>query len=218
VALHDTSPLGTDSLCERLARGETDALVELWRRHGPKMREITAGYLRGKDALTRLYDEDEFLDQTYCHLAGMAARGELATILKSDRAFWMVFGRVLRREILNEWQRVVAYKRTGALNHPTDDERPEHGSFRQAPTPETSSIDLDLMASRLDGPEASAIHAEIHQLLFECLTAQEHWIVDRKLEGITVREIADRLGVSERTIARRLEEVRRIWAESGLLQ
>lgn len=72
---------------------------------------------------------------------------------------------------------------------------------------------LDAASSPEEGPEASAQQAErvrlLHQLLMQLDEAKREVFILAELEGLTLAEIAEALGVNANTVASRLRAARR---------
>ena len=73
---------------------------------------------------------------------------------------------------------------------------------------------LDLLAGPEPTPEFAAMVAEEFQRLLDAL--EDDGLRDvavRRMEGYTCDEIDDRLGCARRTVARRLDLIRKTWLE-----
>jgi ECF sigma factor len=58
---------------------------------------------------------------------------------------------------------------------------------------------------------------DIMRRLFERLDEEQALVAEFRLANYRIPEIVAKTGLSRRTIARRLKEIRRIWDRSGLL-
>jgi RNA polymerase sigma factor (sigma-70 family) len=76
--------------------------------------------------------------------------------------------------------------------------------------------DLEQFLSREPTPEMAAQMAERYRRLLESLGDRDLELVAVwRMEGLTVKEIADRLEYDERTIKRKLNIIRGIWEQEG---
>ena len=76
--------------------------------------------------------------------------------------------------------------------------------------------DLEQLLSRVPTPEMAAQLAEDYRRLLDSLGDRElESVAVWRMEGLTVKEIADRLEYDERTIKRKLNIIRGIWEQEG---
>jgi RNA polymerase sigma factor (sigma-70 family) len=208
--------LDTGDLFERFVIGENRAFGEIWRRHYRRMRAIARRYLQPYRELRSRYEADDFLDDVVGRLTKKALRGELVRIGSSGE-FWALFRKVLRQCIREEHQRLRAGKRGGEGMNPPVGEGKRYSLFGWRGPDVPIAEDLDLIGSGDPDPEILAMTEETIGRLFDLLDEEQALISHLRLALFTVPEIKERTGLSERTIARRLKEIRRIWKRSGLL-
>jgi len=81
-----------------------------------------------------------------------------------------------------------------------------------------SPDDFNLYESGLPAPEVHAIGQELTAILLGLTDTDHRTIASMPLDGNTIAGIAARLGLSLRTVNRRLEAIRDAWASSGLIE
>jgi RNA polymerase sigma-70 factor (ECF subfamily) len=127
-----------------------------------------------------------------------------------------VWGSFFRRmqagpEVFEDPQNLVAFLARSAKNKVIDEYR-RASSLKQDVRLEESIWEgarpRDLVAD-LDTPSEVAQAGEAYGRLRDLLPEDRHSILELKAEGLTNREIGARLGVSERTVRRVFEELRR---------
>jgi DNA-directed RNA polymerase specialized sigma24 family protein len=85
-----------------------------------------------------------------------------------------------------------------------------------APGDSTGDPFLDQVADAEPTPEFAAMVAEEYQRLLAKLESDElRRVALDRMEGYTTDEIAERLSVARRTVARRLDLIRRTWEDEG---
>jgi DNA-directed RNA polymerase specialized sigma24 family protein len=82
--------------------------------------------------------------------------------------------------------------------------------------PGEAGPDLEQFLSREPTPEMAAQMAEDYRSLLDSLGDRElEWVAVWRMEGLTVEEIAARLGYVTRSIKRKLQTIRAIWEQGG---
>jgi RNA polymerase sigma factor (sigma-70 family) len=212
----DLVEIDTGDLFERFVCGENRAFGEIWRRHYRRMRAIAGRYLQPYRELGSRYEADDFLDEVVGRLTKKALRGEVVRVGSSGE-FWTLFRKVLRQCIREEHQRLCAGKRGGDGAKPPVRAGKRYILFGGRRADDAVAEDLDLIGAGDPDPELLAMTEETIGRLFDLLDEEQALISHLRLALFTVPEIAERTGLSERTIARRLKEIRRIWERAGLL-
>ena len=76
--------------------------------------------------------------------------------------------------------------------------------------------DVDLYLLGVPSEEVKLISREIIAQFLDMLGAEQRMVMEMRLDRFSIPEIAIKLGRSERTIDRRLDEIRTIWSAPGL--
>jgi RNA polymerase sigma factor (sigma-70 family) len=204
--------MDTKDLLERIICGESQAIGEIWRRHYGRMHELATRSLRRYRGLSRRYEADEFLHDVVGRLTKLAVRGKLRVDTSLADDFWLLFRDVLRQSIRDEVQRISAIKRGGNGSKNPDREGKRRAAFQGPRVGPAVPEDLDMIESRELGPEPLAMLDEVMQRLFDRLNEQQKLVLTYRLSLMDIPEIAEKTGLSERTISRHVKEIQRIYS------
>lgn len=187
-----------------LKAGDDAAAQPLWERYFARLVQLARAKLRATRRPGAVEDEEDAALSAFNSFCAGAARGRFP--LLSDRDdLWRLLVVITARKACAQVQRRTRRKRGGGLN--VYDESALPGS-------ETDELPagLDLMAGSEPTPEFAAMVAEEYRRLLDGLNDDglRQVALDR-MEGYTNDEIADRLGCARRTVARRLDLIRKIW-------
>ena len=148
-------------------------------------------------------EEDVALSVLRCLYEG-AARGQFAELVNRGE-LWQLLAAITGRKVIDQQRRLNQQKRGGgrvrgdSVMHGNDDDR--------------SSVGFDQFGGDAATPEVLAIAAEEFQRLMLLLDDDRlRQIAQCKLEGYTNEEIGQRLGLACRSIERKLQRIRQIWA------
>ena len=127
--------------------------------------------------------------------------------LNDRNNLWSLLAKITARKAINERAKQRAQKRGGGI----------------APLPinaqaDTSAAGLDPMDDDLGPDFVVTMEEQLHQLMDMLPDETVRKIASRKLEGWTNAEIAEELGVVERTIERKLSLVRSCWQSNDEAQ
>jgi DNA-directed RNA polymerase specialized sigma24 family protein len=187
-----------------LKGGDFTAAQPLWEKYFQRLvrlahRKLQQAHHAGTDAAA----EDAALSafDSFCRAA---AEGHFPQL--SDRNdLWRLLVALTIRKATDQIRRERRQKRGGGRVLGAADLSPDHlddgaAIFDQVVGPEPT-------------PEFAAMVAEEYRRLLGVLGEEDlRQIAVWKLEGFTVGEIAGRLGCARRTVARRLEVIRRLWS------
>jgi RNA polymerase sigma factor (sigma-70 family) len=209
--------LDSDALIRRYVRGDDLALGEIWRRYQGRMRAMATYYLRRYRDLGRHYDADDAVCEAMHRLAQRAHGAEHVDRITCSNDFWLFFRNLLRQCIRDECDRQAAIKRGGGGS-----KRRSRDGARRSPSGRPSTDgdvadNLQAVASREPSPESVVLGEELTWRLMGLLDDEQRLIAGLRLSGRSVPEIVRETGRSERTVFRRLTEIRQIWGRSGLL-
>jgi len=177
---------------EYLAQGDEVAARRLSDRYFEKMVGLARAKLK---RMRRPGAQEDAEDAAISALKNFcrAARGGRFPLLKDRNDLWALLITITERKVLDLVERDVRKKRGGGIT-------PAGGSvLERLPAPEPT-------------PEEAAIMVEQFQRLLDLLDNQTlRQIALWRLEGATNDEIARRLGCARRTVANRLELIRKRW-------
>ncbi|WP_145276756.1 ECF-type sigma factor [Tautonia plasticadhaerens] len=185
----------------QLKAGDPDAAQPLWERYFERLvrlarQKLVAGRRRGGDE-----DEEDAALSAFDSFCAGAARGRFP-LLGDREDLWRLLVVITARKAGAQAQRRRARKRGGDLH------RVEAPAAQEA-----DGLDLERLAGPEPTPEFAAMVAEEYERLLEALGDDDlRRVAVWRLEGLTNDEIADRLGCARRTVARRLDLIRKIWS------
>ena len=186
----------------QLEAGDEDAARLLWQRYYRELVELARA--RFGTTPRRVADEEDVaLSVLRCLYEG-AARGQFAELVNRGE-LWQLLAAITGRKVIDQQRRLTQQKRGGgrvrgdSVVHGNDDDR--------------SSVGFDQFGGEAATPEVLAIAAEEFQRLMLLLDDDRlRQIAQCKLEGYTNEEIGQRLGLACRSIERKLQRIRQIWA------
>ena len=190
-------------LIERIVQqGDEGAAQALFDRYFGQLIRVAAKKLGG--APRGAEDEEDVVVSALDSFITRARDSEFPQ-LNDRHNLWPLLLKITERKAINQRKRQLAQKRgqgkvfgERALRPSGDDSQPAGFATVQAPDPT---------------PERIAELEEQCRLLLNSLESEQLRTVARlKLEGYTSKEIADRLGVVERTVERKLRLIRNQWA------
>jgi RNA polymerase sigma factor (sigma-70 family) len=188
----------------QVKQGNNDhAQQELWNRYFRRLAGLARKLLRG--APQRVEDEEDVVLNALDSFFRGARIGRFPDL--HDRTdLWPLLVKITARKAFNQLDKERAQKRGG-------------GRVRGESVFLDGGADEDLagieqVVGEEPSPQFAAQVAEQCERLLAMLEDDELRTIARlKLEGFTNPEIAQRLGVVERTVERRLSRIRRQWAE-----
>ena len=186
----------------QLEAGDEDAARLLWQRYYRELVELARA--RFGTTPRRVADEEDVaLSVLRCLYEG-AARGQFAELVNRGE-LWQLLAAITGRKVIDQQRRLTQQKRGGgrvrgdSVVHGNDDDR--------------SSVGFDQFGGDAPTPEVLSIAAEEFQRLMLLLDDDRlRQIAQCKLEGYTNEEIGQRLGLACRSIERKLQRIRQIWA------
>ena len=186
----------------QLEAGDEAAARLLWQHYYRELVELARA--RFGTTPRRVSDEEDVaLSVLRCLYEG-AARGQFAELVNRGE-LWQLLAAITGRKVIDQQRRLTQQKRGGgrvrgdSVIHGNDDDR--------------SSVGFDQFGGDAPTPEVLAIAAEEFQRLMALLDDDRlRQIAQCKLEGCTNEEIGHRLGLACRSIERKLQRIRQIWA------
>ena len=168
--------------------GDEEAAASLWHRYFDSLVRHALGSLRWDT----IYDEEDLAASVFTDLFAAAQGGSFTELAGRDE-LWRLLLHIARNKLISRHRYVNAARRGG-----------KQVSLENAPEP---ADDIE------PGPAYSAAVADECERLLNLLDSDElREIALLRFEGHTVEETAAQTGRGRRTILRRLEMIRRIWA------
>jgi DNA-directed RNA polymerase specialized sigma24 family protein len=181
-----------------LKGGDRDAAQRLWEAYFGRLVGIARGRLRS--APRRAADEEDVALSAFESFYRRAEEGRFPKLQDRDDLWQLLFVLTVRK----------------AINLVRHEGRESRGGGRVQGLADLEGLGADGLLGAEPSPELAAQMTEECQRLLdrlgdETLRSVALW----KMEGYTNREIADRLGCVDQTVARKLRAVRRIWSGGG---
>ncbi len=190
-----------------LKAGDADAAQKLWQRYFETLVRLARDRLRG--APRTVADEEDAALSAFDSFVRGAARGRYPRLDDRDD-LWKLLVVITERKAIDQAHRERRQKRGG-------------GKIRSiAGAVDTASLSLEgelvCLAGAEPTPEFAAQVADECRRLLGVLRDESLRVVARlRMEGYSNKEVAGQLGCSLRTIARKVELIRRSWlAEDGI--
>jgi RNA polymerase sigma-70 factor (ECF subfamily) len=184
---------GNSELADVLARirgGDEEAARELLLRYEPEVRLVVRRQL--PRLLRSRFDSLDFMQSVwgdFFHRVRHGAPAEFA----DPRHLVGFLARAAKNKVIDQYRRAASQKQDMHREEPiwSDGQRPR-----------------ELAAAGASPSEVAEAHEALDRLL-DLLPEDRRHVVALKAEGLSSREIGDRLGLSERTVQRVLEDLRR---------
>jgi DNA-directed RNA polymerase specialized sigma24 family protein len=187
-----------------LKAGELAAAERLWRRYADSLLEVARKNLR--DAPKVGGDEHDIAQSVFRNICSGAAEGRFRDVRNRDELWWLLLT-ITRQKVVDHIRRETAAKRGGGKVIRESDVPGD---------PDDSVFTLDAIVADDPTPEFVAILEEETQRLMGLLRDDLlRQVALARIEGYTVPEIAQMVGVSTRSIERKLKLIRNSWASHG---
>lgn len=180
--------------------GDLAAAQPLWERYFGKLVVLARGKLRRLNKTGAEEDEEDAALSAFNSFCEGAAQGK--------------FPKLDDREDL--WRLLVVITARKAIAQADRQRRLKRGGGKVATEADRGPLGLDVLAGSDPTPEFAAMVAEEYQRLLDVLGDDDlRKVAVSRMEGYTNDEIAEQLGCARRTVARRLDLIRKIWLEGG---
>jgi DNA-directed RNA polymerase specialized sigma24 family protein len=196
-------------LLESLKAGDEMAALQVWALYRTRLEAL----VRHRLGISRIRclenEEDLALSTFHCLIAG-AASGQFSEF-RTLKDLWKLLAAIARRKSKSQKAHAQRLKRGGDGGQRDDPSPPG-----RLPAVENGSpmVPVDREAS----PSDQALLADLKEYFLEQLRDDTlRKVAELRLDGHSNREIAGQLGCSERTVERKLERIRWVWIERGLL-
>ena len=188
-----------------LQAGNQDAARFLWDRYFERLVRLARVRLRPARRSGEADEEDVALSAFDSFCAG-TAEGRFPDLAGRDE-LWRLLVVITARKAAAQarWQ---ARKKRGGGRVVDEADLPAPGSSEEIGL-------LDRVVGREPTPEFALMVAEEYRNLLAALGDETlRQVATRRMEGYTTEEIADQLDCARRTVARRLDLIRKIWSEN----
>ncbi len=177
-----------------LKEGGDSAAQHLWERYFQRLVQLACARLSPTRRSGAVEDEEDAALSAFDSFCRGAAAGRFPRLADRDD-LWRLLVVITIRKICGQLDRQNARKRGG-----------------DRLTGDSDRLGADQITAREPTPELAALVADEYQRLREELgnEALRH-VLDLRLEGYTLEEIAARLNCAERTVIRKLDVIRQIW-------
>ncbi len=185
----------------KLQRGEDADTSFLWRRFYVRLKFLVKDRLRTQ--FGALSDEEDVALDSLSELFRGLLDGKYPS-LDSREAFWRLLVTVSTRNVIDEINKEKRLKRGGGKVFP-------ESTF--STLEDESAALFEQIASSTEAPDVQMMISERCTELLESLSDEQlQAIAIMRTAGTTNQEIADSLGMSLRSVERRLAEIRKCWA------
>jgi DNA-directed RNA polymerase specialized sigma24 family protein len=198
-----TTSLSVSQWMTELKKGSADAAQRLWERYAGQLVELAQRRL--KDVPKLVADEEDIAASVFHSLCRGAAAGRFQKIESRDDLWWLLLA-ITKQKVADHVRRETAQKRGGGR---TQSESCLNGGFD-----DSTAFGLDRLMSADPTPEFVVMLQEQNERLLGLLR-DDHLrkIAIFRIEGFTIPEIADGLRVSTRSVERKLQLIRGVWAK-----
>ena len=173
----------------RIQMGDEDAARELLRRYESEVRLVVRRQL--PRLLRSRFDSLDFLQSVWGSFFRRVRNGPAE--FEDSRHLVAFLARAAKNKVIDEYRRAASRKQDVHREEPLwgDGSRPKD------------------VAADTDSPSEVAEAREVFGRLRELLPEDRRTILEMKAEGLSSRDIGEKLGISERTVQRVLEDLRR---------
>ena len=178
---------------EALKDGDEEAARQLWQRYFDRL--VRLAHQRLGSAPRRAADEEDVALSVFRCLCSGAARGKFDELADRDE-LWSLLVTMTARKVIDQQRAAAQQKRGGG--------KVRGESIFTGRSDAGLSAGIDQVIGQDPTPEFLALLADEHQQLMAALDDDtERQIAMWKMEGLTNEEIAERLGVTRRSVQRR---------------
>jgi RNA polymerase sigma-70 factor (ECF subfamily) len=174
---------------KRIQAGDEGAARELLQRFEPEVRLVVRRQL--PRLLRSRFDSLDFLQSVWGSF--FRRMRDAPTDFEDSRHLVAFLARAAKNKVIDE------YRRAASLKNDMHREEPLWGEGRRPKE----------VADPIDSPSEVAQAHEVFDRLHALLPEERRTMLELKAQGLSSKDIGERLGVSERTVQRVLEELRR---------
>lgn len=198
-------PVPNDILVKWLAalrNGNEQIAEKLWQQLFPRLVDLAQKKLQGSSR--RVNDEEDIALSVFDRMCRNVDRSALRQV-NDDDELWQVLVRMTANRIIDQYRSANAGKRGGGK---------VRGQSVFAVDPQRQSDGLDGIADEKLTPEFEFMLTDRYDQMLEMLGDERlRKIAEWRLEGFTHKEIAGFLGLSERSIERKVAIIKDVWME-----
>lgn len=195
---------GTNSISMWIASlkdGDAAAAQRLWDRFSARLRDFAQQRLgrtpRG------MADEDDIAQSAFHSMCEGVIAGRFSDVRSRDELWWLLL-KLTRQKAVNHRRREGAKKRGGGRVHTE--------TALSTTSADQDSFALDQLIGQDPTPEFLVALEEEHQRLLGLLRDDRlREIAILRIEGYAVADVAGRLGISLRSVERKLQLIREVW-------
>jgi RNA polymerase sigma factor (sigma-70 family) len=189
-----------------LKAGDAAAVQKLWERYFHQLVGLARSRLQG--VRRAAVDAEDVALSAFASFCDGASHGRFPRLEERD-SLWSLLLIITARKVSHLLEQAYCQKRGGQPH--------VQMSQRDAARHDWAAVKLEEVMSREPTPEFAAEVAEQYQRLLAMLDdAELRALAVCKMEGYTNKEIAAKLGCAPRTIERRLQLIRRLWADESV--
>ncbi len=195
-----------------LRGGDLAAAQPLWERYFSKLVVLARARLQRQRHPRAEADEEDAALSAFNSFCVGVAEGKFPQL--ADREdLWRILMTITVRKAYAQVQRQKRLKRGGGQ---VVEEAVLRGARGSSPFDPSSAPGLEMIAGNDPTPEFAAMIAEEYQRLLDALEDNDlRQVAICRMEGYTCDEIAAKLGCARRTVARRLDLIRKTWLAHG---
>lgn len=184
-----------------LKGGDELAAQQLWDRFSARLTEHAR---RKLDAVPKgIVDEHDIAQSVFACIWRGATAGRFSNVRTRDELWWLLLT-VTKHKVISHIRRQCRVKRGGAKSPRTSPQA----------SPSDRYLTLDQIVDESPSPEFFVVLEDEYQRLLALLGSNElREIAISRLQGFTVPEIATDLEISQRTVERKLQLIRKAWAK-----
>ena len=185
-----------------LKAADAEAAQRIWERYSTRLVDLARRRLR--DAPKTVADEEDVAQSVFRNVCHGAANGRFGDIKNRDDLWWLLLA-ITKQKVVDHFRRESAQKRGGGRVFSESALWAEqHGGQR---------FSLDYLIGDEPTPELLVIlDDEVARLLNLLRDDRLRQIAVSRIEGNTASEIADDLGISSRSVERKLQLIRTSWS------
>ena len=203
-----TDHVTTQSISQWIANlkdGDEEAAQELWSRYA--LRLVESARKRLGRFQKGIVDEEDVAQLVFASLCRGASEGRFRDVRNRDELWWMLLT-ITKRKATDQMRRETALKRGGGKVLSEN-----HFQTKAAGTGMIWSFDR--LVGQDPTPDHLAILSEEYTLLMSKLRDDRlRRIAALRIEGYTVAEIAENLGIARRSVERKLHLIRDRWSHA----
>lgn len=182
------------SLLRQMQDGSREAAWTIVQTFGPQIRAVVRRQM--SQHLRKLYDSEDFVQLVWASFFLMQPR--LSSMDRPEELIALL-STMAKNKVIDE-----ARKRTKTI---------KHGRHKEVPLDSRECDEALALANTSPTPSAHLIARETWNQLFANVPDHYRVIIERRVEGATLTEIATQLGMNERTIRRAIKTIRAKYAE-----